>query len=145
KSGPHRRSPTAVPWRAAPSIIGFCRGCARSLAIHPSSSRPPTAGGRGCGVANGGGVGAGGAIRVAGVPFGSRATLASITGDPWLRFGDAYSDGLVVIEGDLVRLLETVYRSSSSGARRGSLLRRAAGALRRPHTNTLTRSRDNIH
>jgi cyclopropane-fatty-acyl-phospholipid synthase len=91
------------------------------------------------------GPGAGGAAPVARVTFASRATLASIAADPWLRFGDAYSDGLVTIEGDLVGLLETVYRFSQAGGRRASLLRRAAGALRRPYSNTLSGSRDNIH
>jgi cyclopropane-fatty-acyl-phospholipid synthase len=85
------------------------------------------------------------AAPVARVTFASRATLAFITADPWLRFGDAYSDGSVAIEGDLVSLLETVYRASGNGGKRASLLRRAADALRRTHTNTLTGSRDNIH
>src|SRR5919108_2203862 len=96
-------------------------------------------------IANGGRAGPRATAPVARVTFASRATLASIVADPWLRFGDAYSDGLVDVEGDLVGLLETVYRSSGSGGKRGSLLRRAADALRRPHTNTLSGSRDNIH
>ena len=79
------------------------------------------------------------------VTFASRATLASILADPWLRFGDAYSEGAVVIDGDLVRLLETVYRGDGMGGRPASLLRRAFTALRRPHANTLADSRDNIH
>jgi cyclopropane-fatty-acyl-phospholipid synthase len=85
------------------------------------------------------------AAPVARVTFASRGTLAFITADPWLRFGDAYSDGSVAIEGDLVSLLETVYRASGNGGKRASLLRRAADALRRTHNNTLTGSRDNIH
>jgi len=96
-------------------------------------------------MANGARVGPGGETPVARVTFASRSTLASIVADPWLRFGDAYSDGLVAIDGDLVSLLETVYRSSSSGGRRASLLRRAAEALRRPHANTPSGSRDNIY
>ena len=66
-------------------------------------------------MANSARVGPERAIPVARVTFASRATLASIVADPWLRFGDAYSDGLVAIEGDLVSLLETVYRSSTAG------------------------------
>ncbi len=96
-------------------------------------------------MASGARVGPEGATAVARVTFASRATLASVMADPWRRFGDAYSDGLVAIEGDLVSLLETVYRSSEGGGKRASLLRRAAGALRRPHTNTPVGSRDNIH
>jgi cyclopropane-fatty-acyl-phospholipid synthase len=79
------------------------------------------------------------------VTFATRATLLGIIADPWLRFGDAYSEGSVSIEGDLVTLLETVYRAGRAKGQRGSMLRRALGALRRPHTNTLSGSRDNIH
>jgi cyclopropane-fatty-acyl-phospholipid synthase len=83
---------------------------------------------------------------VARVTFAGRATLTSILADPWLRFGDAYSDGRVTVEGDLVSLLETVYYASGmGGGKRASLLRRAAGALRRQHLNSIAASRDNIH
>jgi cyclopropane-fatty-acyl-phospholipid synthase len=85
-----------------------------------------------------------GATPVARVTFASRAKLASILADPWVRFGDAYSDGSVTVDGNLVELLETVYRASAMGDRR-SPLRRAAGLLHRPRINTLARSRDNIH
>ncbi len=82
---------------------------------------------------------------VARVSFASRRTLMSILADPPLRFGDAYSDGSVAIEGDLVGLLEAIYRSGAAAGKSGSLLRRARGALRRSHRNTLAGSRDNIH
>jgi cyclopropane-fatty-acyl-phospholipid synthase len=89
-------------------------------------------------------VGAGATAPVARVTFASRRTLLSMVVDPWLRFGDAYSDGAVTIEGDLVRLLEAVYLAGApvEGA---SLLGRAATALRRPRLNTQAGSRDNIH
>jgi cyclopropane-fatty-acyl-phospholipid synthase len=87
-----------------------------------------------------------GGAPIARVTFASRATLASILADPWLRFGDAYSDGRVTIEGDLVGLLESVYHASGmGGGKRASLLRRAGGALRRRHLNSFAASRDNIH
>ena len=95
-------------------------------------------------VRDGAGVG-GAAAPVARVTFASRGTLLSILVDPWLRFGDAYSDGNVIIEGDLVRLLEAVYRAGATHGPRATLLHRAAAALRRPHINTLAGSRDNIH
>jgi len=82
---------------------------------------------------------------VARVTFANRRTLMPILADPPLRFGDAYSEGSVAIDGDLASLLETVYRSGLAAAKSGSLLRRATGALRRPHKNTLAGSRDNIH
>ena len=89
-------------------------------------------------------MGAGPAAPLARITFASRATLLAVLADPSLRFGDAYSDGTVTVEGDLVALLERVYRAGGVGAR-GSLLRRVAAALRRPHINTLAGSRDNIH
>jgi cyclopropane-fatty-acyl-phospholipid synthase len=82
------------------------------------------------------------AAPVASVTFASRATLLSIVADPWVRFGDAYSAGDVQIDGDLVWLLEAVYRAGGMGKTRPSMLRRAL-ALR--HRNTLAGSRDNIH
>ena len=82
---------------------------------------------------------------VARVTFASRPVLVWILADPALRFGDAYSDGQVTIEGDLVTLLEAVYRAGRSDGRRPSALKRALGALRRPHRNTLAGSRNNIH
>jgi cyclopropane-fatty-acyl-phospholipid synthase len=97
-------------------------------------------------VRSGARVGPGVANPVARVTFAGRATLTSILADPWLRFGDAYSDGRVTIDGDLVGLLETIYHASGmGGGTRASLLRRAAGALRRQHLNSLAASRDNIH
>jgi len=78
------------------------------------------------------------------VVFASRAHLASILADPWVRFGDGYSDGTVSVEGDLVAVLEAVYRASSMGDK-PSWLRRAAGLAHRPHANSLRGSRDNIH
>jgi len=81
---------------------------------------------------------------VARVTFASRATLVSVLADPWVRLGDAYSDGSVTVEGDLVQLLEVVYRASAA-ADKPSWLRRAANLAHRPHLNSLARSRDNIH
>ena len=78
------------------------------------------------------------------VVFASRAHLASMLADPWVRFGDGYSDGTVSVEGDLVAVLESVYRASTMGDR-PSWLRRAAELAHRPHANTLRGSRDNIH
>ena len=90
-------------------------------------------------------VGAGAAPPAGRVTFAGRATLLSVLTDPAMRFGEAYSDGTVTVEGDLVGLLETVYRAGRARAGRDSLLRRAIAALHRPHSNTLTGSRDNIH
>lgn len=88
---------------------------------------------------------AGPAQAVARVTFASRAVLSWVLTDPALHFGDAYSDGAVLIEGDLVELLEAVYRAGSDAGRRPPLWQRTLTALRRPRVNTLAGSRDNIH
>jgi cyclopropane-fatty-acyl-phospholipid synthase len=90
-------------------------------------------------------VGAPEGASVARVTFATRATLLSILVDPSVRFGDAYSAGTVTVDGDLVSLLEVVYRARATGSRPGSLLRRSIAALHRPRANTLAGSRDNIH
>jgi cyclopropane-fatty-acyl-phospholipid synthase len=83
---------------------------------------------------------------VARVTFDSRATLLWVIADVPLRFGDAYSDGSVTVEGDLARLLEAVYRGARRQTNgRGGLTQRVSRAWRRPPTNTLSGSRDNIH
>jgi cyclopropane-fatty-acyl-phospholipid synthase len=81
------------------------------------------------------------------VTFANRATLLRILRDPWLRFGDAYSDGQVTVDGDLVSLLEAVYRAGagSETQARPRPLKRVAQLIHRPHSNTLAGSRDNIH
>ena len=83
---------------------------------------------------------------VARVTFDSRATMLWVLADVPLRFGDAYSDGTVTVDGDLVSLLETVYQAGRrSGGERDPLAQRVSRALYRPHLNTLSGSRDNIH
>ena len=74
----------------------------------------------------------------------SRGTLLPILADPQVRFPDAYSDGSIQIEGDLVRLLEAIYVAAAR-ARAPSALARLIAHLRRPHLNTFAGSRANIH
>jgi cyclopropane-fatty-acyl-phospholipid synthase len=81
-----------------------------------------------------------GHIRIA-----DRRTLFSLLRDPIVRFGDAYSAGRIEIEGDLVQLLEFVYRSAAPRGGEASVPRRLAGWLHRPRRNTLRGSRQNIH
>jgi len=89
-------------------------------------------------------VPAAGAEPVASVRIGDRATLRGLLVDPQVGFGDSYSAGRIEVEGDLVRLLETVYRAATSNTKK-SLLGRAVEILRRRQVNTLHGSRDNIH
>src|ERR1019366_3595333 len=82
---------------------------------------------------------------VAHVRIADRATLLGLLSDPRVRFGDAYSAGSIEVEGDLVQLMEIIYRAFPSGSRAGSMSRRLAGWLQRPRRNTLSGSRSNIH
>jgi cyclopropane-fatty-acyl-phospholipid synthase len=76
----------------------------------------------------------------------SRATLLGIIFDPQVRFGDAYSDGSIGIDGDLVRLVEEIYHAGTRKPKKApSLLTRTLELMRRPRANTLAGSRDNIH
>jgi cyclopropane-fatty-acyl-phospholipid synthase len=74
-----------------------------------------------------------------------RGTLFTLFKDSQVGFGDAYSDGRVTVEGDLVVFLETVYRSMPRGSAEQSLLRRFMNRRRGPRANTLEGSRENIH
>jgi cyclopropane-fatty-acyl-phospholipid synthase len=85
-----------------------------------------------------------GATIIARVIVSSRATLAGILADHQIQFPDAYSEGRVEIEGDLVQLLETIYQFGRGGPQ-PSPVRRLIERLRRPHVNTLLGSRENIH
>jgi cyclopropane-fatty-acyl-phospholipid synthase len=82
---------------------------------------------------------------VAQIRFADRATLWSVAADPRVSFGDAYSEGRVQIEGDLLDLLEIIYRSSAAGGTGGTFSRLLQGLRYRPRRNTLSGSRQNIH
>jgi len=58
--------------------------------------------------------------------------------DPYRFFGEAYGDGHITVEGDLVAMLEAVFRSSPPdfNARRGRYV---------PDNNTTAASKSNIH
>jgi cyclopropane-fatty-acyl-phospholipid synthase len=74
-----------------------------------------------------------------------RATLVGLVSDPRVRFGDAYSAGRIEVVGDLVQLLEIIYRSFPPSTNAGSLARRIGRWLHKPRSNTLRGSRRNIH
>jgi cyclopropane-fatty-acyl-phospholipid synthase len=77
---------------------------------------------------------------VATLRFRDRKTLFAVALDPPGRFGDAYSEGRIEVEGDLVAALESAYRAMESKAR-PSLLRTLARYV--PHT--LPRDQRNVH
>ena len=79
------------------------------------------------------------------VLFRDRGALWRLARNPLVHFGDLYSVGRIEVEGDLVALLERVYRSmAANGAKRRS----AWWWLwhdQRPRAGSLTRARENIH
>ncbi len=95
---------------------------------------------------NGESITAGAGQAVAGLRIANRASLLKLFINPNLHFGEAYSDGLIEIEGDLVRLSELVYVY-----RRGPIspysnwLNRVAKWINHGRRNTLSAARDNIH
>jgi len=61
-----------------------------------------------------------------------RSTLFTLFKDSQVGFGDAYSDGRLTVEGDLVAFLETVYEAMPRGSAEQSLLRRFLSRRRGP-------------
>ena len=74
------------------------------------------------------------------ITFCDRATLLRFVYHPELAFGEAYSDGRLTVDGDMVAVIEAAYRVPIDGAV-ARLLRRSP----RPHANSLSGSRSNIH
>jgi cyclopropane-fatty-acyl-phospholipid synthase len=74
----------------------------------------------------------------------TRSSLFKLLINPELYFGDAYSNGSIEVDGDLVKLTEAVYqglaRVDSTGLRS-----RLTRWLNRSQLNTLSDSRENIH
>jgi len=73
-----------------------------------------------------------------------RRTLWQLVINPELRFGDAYSRGSLVIEGDLVGFLEDLYRAMSPAGRRHPLFKALQHWRNRARLNTPASSRTNI-
>src|SRR5690242_7346523 len=72
-----------------------------------------------------------------------RATLLRMLANPEMGFGDSFSEGKVEIEGDLVSVLEMIYRSPTKAARLHRRLLSAIGGWTR--FNSLRGSKKNIH
>ncbi len=70
-----------------------------------------------------------------------RGALLGLVLDPELRFGEAYTDGRLEVQGDLVAVLEALIRAAPPEADFSSRTRR----LRHRPTHTLSASRQNVH
>ncbi len=83
---------------------------------------------------------------VATVIIRDRRTLAGLIIDPEVGFGEAYSDGRIRVEGDLVRFLEAVYVSMADApSARSWYSRLATRWMQLCQDNSLGGSRHNIH
>ena len=76
-----------------------------------------------------------------------RGALYRLLYKPQRTFGELFSAGRVIVDGDLVRVLETLYKGLARMERDAGAGRRLAGSLvaKRARANTLSGSRDNIH
>jgi cyclopropane-fatty-acyl-phospholipid synthase len=74
-----------------------------------------------------------------------RRTLAELALDPEVAFGDAYSDGRIQIEGDLVAFLEEIMESMRRSERVGWFSRLRSWWLDKLDDNSARGSRKNIH
>jgi len=97
---------------------------------------------------NGEPVSTGAAGGSAGIRIANWSSLVKLFVNPDLNFGDAYTDGQIEVEGDLVKLLESVFlhRRRASVPLFGGRSRLAAWMNRaRLNTNTPSDARRNIH
>jgi cyclopropane-fatty-acyl-phospholipid synthase len=83
---------------------------------------------------------------IATVVLQDRNTLASLLRDPEVSFGDAYMDGKLDVEGDLIRFLEAIYQSMERSPTVGKWYSRLASKwLDLWQDNSPSGSRKNIH
>ncbi len=75
-----------------------------------------------------------------------RSTLAGLLRDPEVSFGDAYMDGRIEVEGDLVRFLEAIYQAmENSPAPASGIPGLASKWMDLSQDNSRHGSRNNIH
>ena len=109
--------------------------------VYESAGRPPI-----CLILKGGGeVSPSDAVPVANVIFSDRGTLMRQILDPEMGFGEAYTQGRLEVEGDLVALLEAAYQSLSESGRRRWFSRLLSRWTALTQSNSLRASRKNIH
>jgi cyclopropane-fatty-acyl-phospholipid synthase len=84
---------------------------------------------------------------IARVVFRNRSTFWRVLFNPNLQFGDAYTDGRLEVEGDLVAFLEAVGRArvAALSTSRGLVPAFVLSALHQASDNSLTGARKNIH
>jgi len=97
-------------------------------------------------VLNGQEVGPTDTAPIATVHVQDRHTLLALLADSEVGFGDAYADGRIQVDGDLVRLLDVVYESMSQRSPRANWYARTFSKwLEWRQDNSIRGSRNNIH
>ena len=81
---------------------------------------------------------------IAAIVFHDRATFWKVMLDPDFQFGEAYSNGQLEVEGNLVDFLEAVHRHRAMSNSRGLLPERILRGLHRARSNSVRGARDNI-
>lgn len=91
---------------------------------------------------NGDEVGCAAGNEVARIRIANRKSLLKLVVDPEFQFGECFSNGMLEVEGDLVKLLAVLMRGLGKYT---SSVRDFVDWCRRRHANSLANSRDNIH
>jgi cyclopropane-fatty-acyl-phospholipid synthase len=89
-------------------------------------------------------IAAGQAKPVGRIHIRDREALLKLATNPDLHFGEMYTAGRIEVRGSLVEFLEEVYRARSRAGTEG-IWQKMLKQFYRPHRNTLSQSRDNIH
>ncbi len=94
---------------------------------------------------NGDSIGPPGGAVVAKIRIASRGCLLKLLTDPDFQFGECYCDGSIEIDGNLVKLLESLIPGLAETAPSALPGRSVVERFRRRSSNTLAGSRENIH
>jgi cyclopropane-fatty-acyl-phospholipid synthase len=82
---------------------------------------------------------------VATIVIRDRATLFDLIRDPEAGFGEAYSEGRITVEGNLIAVIETVYRSMAALDHQNWYTRIVSRCMGFVQRNSLRGARKNIH
>jgi cyclopropane-fatty-acyl-phospholipid synthase len=73
-----------------------------------------------------------------------RRTLLRFAIHPELHFGDSYCEGTITVEGDLIEVLKSAFRSIAKAPAKGGFNLSRTRGTSRPRPNTVSRSKKNI-
>jgi cyclopropane-fatty-acyl-phospholipid synthase len=109
--------------------------------IHESVGQPPIR----LSLESGAGVSPTGASPIANLVIKDRRTLLRLLLDPEMGFGEAYREGHITVEGDLIATLEAVYQSISKKGDQNWYAKLVSQFIEYVQRNSLAGSRENVH